>query len=940
MSLSYGANLDHGTKKVENEYIHKPDPTKELSNPYFTKKCVMTESGVKMFPHEMEIRDIYNNFNRLLVVCLKNEEVDIGSSLYENMVTCDFLKSISDDLIVIPGCIKMINNPAHRNNILIVSKNYLDWVNHDNVELDEYELVLPLMEISKNDAELYIGQYNGYTTLEDIFKLKVMNDYYCNKQLSGIVKNSIKNLITNCSEANYWLYNYNCQLNITAKFMDRGFNLSATQKLQNIKIKEVLEKLKTTEATENNYLSFLYRKAVYVDASSTIKKKGYRLYRVYEEDPDTPITKDSINSLVDSVKNRREFYDLINTLLRSKEYCHLVINNPYVLDKLADPNLFNSYPPDAPKKSFLSQYIPVYKYLFAYVWLILYIEESIKKTRIKQDDRFVFDINTAHKLPYFPYNNNDPHTCPYISLMVGSDVLDAPNNNLGIGSIGKYNGGGICNLETFKERFNIFTTGKAANDLFVGVDWNNIAVGGSVMTACIPKDHPLAKLKFVRTDGCNTEELMMKRYFDEYYSQSDIDIMCNLKDIYEFVDKVYSIYDRVSENLIQYNDDCEAENIKITPYKTGVIFINETCIRKYIVDVEGSEYEYEYVMLHLNDPEIKEILYPFYIKQKTKSNAKWIKTEQWTNIRYKELFDIVPIENVQIIFSRTKKDWEKYWDKLGQNDEDNIKKENHFNKIIKQSDDDDFIEINKKKEHDAKVGEDNYYHDYDEETNELLFFRENLKYKVESIYLPHNLEIFQIRYTEFFSSVGRFHLPCVRAYYNGDNVYMLPSAITAYMTNMNIDYKYFVGSKDPIEIVNKYRMRGFGTYLNDTEKIKLLEYSKAVDQWQNYYKINMRSTSSIKSVFGLLPLTHDLFKPRLINKEMYKDIVPVEENYSTSNVQYISRDDQMIEEYRRRYGYDQKMHPVDFLRFKCINRYGYINKLQPWILDAAYHYLH
>ena len=39
------------------------------------------------------------------------------------------------------------------------------------------------------------------------------------------------------------------------------------------------------------------------------------------------------------------------------------------------------------------------------------------------------------------------------------------------------------------------------------------------------------------------------------------------------------------------------------------------------------------------------------------------------------------------------------------------------------------------------------------------------------------------------------------------------------MTLINIDYKYFAGSKDPIEIINKYRQRGYSLPLNDSESL-------------------------------------------------------------------------------------------------------------------------
>merc|ERR1711871_1758849 len=58
----------------------------------------------------------------------------------------------------------------------------------------------------------------------------------------------------------------------------------------------------------------------------------------------------------------------------------------------------------------------------------------------------------------------------------------------------------------------------------------------------------------------------------------------------------------------------------------------------------------------------------------------------------------------------------------------------------------------------------------------LIILKESIKYSISSVFLPHKFEIFQTKYEEFFSMVSKFHLPCVRAYYTGENVYILPSA--------------------------------------------------------------------------------------------------------------------------------------------------------------------
>ena len=64
----------------------------------------------------------------------------------------------------------------------------------------------------------------------------------------------------------------------------------------------------------------------------------------------------------------------------------------------------------------------------------------------------------------------------------------------------------------------------------------------------------------------------------------------------------------------------------------------------------------------------------------------------------------------------------------------------------------------------------------------------SLKYDISSIYLPHPLEIFSTE-SEIIDMVSNFHLPCVRLYYNGIKLNLLPSCITAISTGMCLDYK-------------------------------------------------------------------------------------------------------------------------------------------------------
>ena len=95
---------------------------------------------------------------------------------------------------------------------------------------------------------------------------------------------------------------------------------------------------------------------------------------------------------------------------------------------------------------------------------------------------------------------------------------------------------------------------------------------------------------------------------------------------------------------------------------------------------------------------------------------------------------------------------------------------------------------------------------------------------------------------------------------------MTPSCITAHMTRTNIDYKYISGNKDPIEIINKYRMRGFGTILNKNEISHYLNYIDKVPFWKNLY---CKDNQNIDLILGDLCPSQKIFHPRLYNIDFY-----------------------------------------------------------------------
>lgn len=956
MELDIKNDIDVGVEQQETIIVPELDI---IPNPFYEQRKITDICNNEVYPHELPMRKIFQNYNKLLILCLKSNEI-IDDTIFSMKISPNYIISISNKLVLINGSIKMLRNPKHRNNVIDVDKKYIEIFNKYNIELDEHELVLPILNISEKDITIYIKQFTGIFDITDLFKLKTMNDYFCDEKSSLIVKENVITSIRSMIETCYWMLRYNCQLNITIKFMNRGFYINS-QRIEDKTIKKIIEKINDIPTGGTNYLQFIYRKNSFVDVASNIKKDGYTLYYPHVV-KNNDLNINDINMLFDSLTSKKEFYYFLTSLMASKEYCHLIINNKYMLDKIRNKNLFNKKN-NQNNRSILEKYIPIIKYIMGYSWLTMYIEESIKKSRVSNNDRIIFDINTAHLLPYFPYDTYNPHQNPYLTVLVKEQVLDSKNNIIGLPCISttSYNNqikNGITTFDEFKKRVNLFTTGNPDNNIFSGMNWKNIAICGSIMPACVQERSHLVSL-FIDPNNPNENEAFT-RYFDEYYVSSDIDVVINHESWFDFFDKSYEFLDVITNNLIdleikklspitkeipiEYQDTEQLvkNSMIVNIVKTTAIIVNNKYITNNILEnalEKDPKYTNDYIKSHINDDDIKELFYSIYKNYKMNDNEKYIDKNnselysKWTSDHYSEIFDIISKNDILIILIKTKEEWDK--EKQERESKTPIDKKiiDEINVLFKEENDDDVEFITEDPVLDELEDE------YSDNIEELCTINEGYKFKISSIYLKHPFELFKTKYPSIWSMISRFHLPCVRAYYNGDNVYMLPSFITAMMTNMNTDYKYFAGAKDPIEIINKYRTRGFGVFLNDMEKIHFIEYSRNIPKWNNLYGINIKNSQTITNVFGYRTLDDKLFKPRRFNSDFYTNFPHVLNNYQNcSNHVYLSNQQLIENEYRHIYGYDNSMHqsPVKLESLFTVNDKGYINPLKKWIIDAGY----
>jgi len=782
--------------------------------------------------------------------------------------------------------ITILKNLIHYGNIIYIKKEDIAISNHLKYDLDdEMILVLPFYNISFLNLQKYIDTVNGGNNLDSLYNLFVINNYFgekINKQSNTL---QITNIIKDLSEANYWKFDYNCHCNLTKLFNKRKFNFTSVKPSKDNIINFAISKLDTTIIKEN-YLEQIFKSSNYTDPSNIISKNGFSLYNVVKS---KKYTNDNIIELFKQLDYCTfSKYLLFTQLAMSREYCHLVVNNHTILNQMM-PTINN--------------YIEVFEVVFGYAWLRFYFEESICKFYMKTTDSYIFDADTASCLPTFHFDHMNPNKNPYMPILVGYQVLN-PACNVG-GVINNSKSKRICSTNEFIERLNIFITNKKERNIFENINFDDykMAITGSIMTACLQYNHPL--LELYRTKDITMNDLY-NRFYNEYYCNADIDTMILTNNMVEFLDLAKEFHQKLTQNILRMYDYSEPRHVNLQVNKSIFLFVTEDFIKHNIVT---PHLDYNMVISCLTKQNIINLFLPFAEKLHTLEMNKLEGCIETLQLKHPEYFEFKPEYLVVKLYNQKIKGT---MVKVKTNidfSEDTIDK-------ILESEEEEIISHVKQFTNTDGV-------------NISISF----KVKISTPHLDHDFEIFPIKKDDFMATVGQFHMPCVRAYYNGKKVFMTPSCISAHMTYMNIDYKYFAGSKDPIEIINKYRMRGFGTFLNKNEIITYLKYSSMVPFWNNLFNVDLNS-KNIGNCLGPLPINHMLFYPRQYNMDYYTDSklkpIPFDDPYvNITNPGIINRNDF----YKSKYDIHAILSSNDIYNYIDSNT-GYIKPIPMNIIDT------
>tara|TARA_B100001121_G_C18695089_1_gene624685 strand:- start:449 stop:2995 length:2547 start_codon:yes stop_codon:yes gene_type:complete len=777
--------------------------TEMLKNPFIIKNSKYTFDDETF---EFTNRNLRTHFKKVYIFCKFNNNIDYQKILEGNIDYQEF-KNITKMFTLYESNISLIYNEVLKPNIIIMDSELIKDSNYFGYNLPDKILILPIFNISFLHIQNHIDNITeNINTFEKFYNEIIIKDNlkynFSNREINNILK-----IIENLQIDEYWKIYRNCNININKYFNSRMFEFVPIKDKKSGIIASAMTKINKSADYFNELLDKKINKMMVNEEESTFNNKYF-----YSKDG-SGFTNDEINSVFEFFKNKLDkfiidndisnikqikklIFTLFLKLFKSKDFCHHILNNKYMLNIL-NTDLFSSFSSSNKQKiEFISN--------FKYAWTRFYMDEREKEGYLNTDDEIVFDINTASKLPYFGENSNNLN--PYIAIPINQKSLK--NNIYGLehtAYIHKNNYLGIVELEKFKNNMNTFISGSGVFDIFNGIDFkqNKMAVTGSIMPACLQKNNPL-RMKFDND----------YRYYSEYYCDSDIDVMIKTNEINEFLNITQNIFKKMTDNIKTY---FEYLFLDINYNKNIYVYLT-----KNFIDNNLSEHDYDYVKNNINSDEIIEKILPFIIKEHDK---------------YLESLNL---------------------------DEDKLDLVKEFDK--------------------SKVNI--ILYDHEKENYDDITIRFNIKARIKSKYLCRELELFMISGNDFMNVVSKFHLPCVRAYYNGDNVYMTPSCITSYMTMINMHYTYFSSATTPMEIINKYRMRGFGIILNKKEITELFKYSCDTEYWRNLYGFkNVENLNfNMNKFIGYKPIYAPFFQPRKTNFAYYLDNDYVEDTYELIHI--------------------------------------------------------
>jgi hypothetical protein len=723
---------------------------------------------------------------------------------------------------------KLKFSQIHKNNLFLKKEeceSILKIIENKKYEIKfeiENTQIMIIPELNKEELLFYISDgRNDNINLETFLKILRINLYYQNSLHLFENKKRLENILLNLDT--FWERYNVTKINLTNSFMLKKFNLSM------VKINNYEKNLINNEINNNVEVDYLNDIENY---DKNLKQENIYYKVEYENFSD-----EFINNIYNTLTTEYFKYSFLANLLCSKKYCHLILKNKELL--------INS-------KQIFNKYKIAFKYFMSYAWMT-FISGELFSLNVNDDDIYVFDLENANLLPKFPFSYDDINQNPYSCFFINNDLLNIKENLLSIDCDKNYeNYNGLTTPEEFKRRLNIFCNNKNEEKYLKYIDWDSCAITGSTIYACMMNGYQIMDYNLKRDcpEKYTDDELI--NYFLQNNQTSDIDIICNKTDTFEFNKTVSDLY----MNIKKDNDKVKISKVSTTIFiiTTELIESEFEKLKKFmIINKKIRENSKDYVNYTFKDVNIKdknviEYFYLSYYKDfKNDINSEYIK---FINNTYIDKITIDSILNEELYEIFSKENTEEFSLKL-------FKYEPTINNTIL-------------KDRCQKI----YYN----KSGDKIYAKmsESLRYKIVTGD-SKVMEIFKSRNKNFLSTIGKFHFSMVRGFWNGKTLKVLPSLITSSMINLSHDNKYFSATTHPAKIANKYRMNGpCGILCNLSGRRDItLHMLKHNIEYEEFEFDSTKSVSeNVKKIFGLYRKNDSCDSIKLFDENFNKIIIP------------------------------------------------------------------
>ncbi len=219
-------------------------------------------------------------FKEIYVLCpmSNNCSYTYDSFLHHKLYRRDFIEN-TKNMIIYKTTSILAKNSVHFINLIRIEKDLISQCNHFNYELDDYIIVLPILNISFLNLHNYLDHFSEKNTINEVYNLQLLYKYFCDSNSNCKTNLQLESIIKTLDDSNYWKKPYSCKLNLTKVFNKRRFNLKNIKTFDNNDINKILEAF-NKESVKENYLTKILNSRNYSDPSNIINKNYIDLFKI------------------------------------------------------------------------------------------------------------------------------------------------------------------------------------------------------------------------------------------------------------------------------------------------------------------------------------------------------------------------------------------------------------------------------------------------------------------------------------------------------------------------------------------------------------------------------------------------------------------------------------------------------------------------------------